>query len=137
MKRIISIFIAFTVAIVLVLLSDPMKLVSQTPIPTFNGASLVLVSRGVTQFPVKTLAGAENLLIPYGTVFKLTGTAKMTRIQPSAYSGRIVFLETTSTDTLIDGVNLKLAGNFNGTADDIITLVAIDTFWVEVSRSVN
>ena len=39
--------------------------------------------------------------------------------------------------TLTDGSNLKIAGNFVGTADDTITLICDGTNWFEVSRSVN
>lgn len=88
-----------------------------------------------------SLAGAVTTTVPSGTVFKFTGTAKCTRLLGGS-TGRIVILSTTSTDTLVDGVNLKLAGNFNGTADDVITLVygvggAADTSWYEISRAVN
>ena len=38
---------------------------------------------------------------------------------------------------MTDGSNLKLAGNFVTTADDVITLVCDGTNWFEMSRSVN
>ena len=39
--------------------------------------------------------------------------------------------------TVIDGSNLKLNGNFSGTADDVLKLVCDGTDWFEVSRSAN
>lgn len=89
-----------------------------------------------TVYPIANLASATTLTIPVGSTFALTGTANCTRIIAGT-PGRRVMLIAASTDTFTDGVNLKLAGNFNGTADDILQLVAQDTFWVEVSRSVN
>lgn len=90
-----------------------------------------------------TLAGSDNMVLPgKGVTIKLTGTAKITRIQPT-FAGRFVVLNTTSTDTLVDGANLKLAGNFNGTADDCIGLVysitgaIADSAYTEVFRSLN
>ena len=110
-----------------------------------------LISGGSTYLGTQVLAGAVTLTIPdQGTVFSLTGTASITRIVPPTYPelapvtvSRVIILCTTSTDTLVDGGNLKLAGNFPGTASDVITLIynisgaAADTFYTEVSRSVN
>lgn len=95
---------------------------------TDSGASIV--------FPIKNLASATTLTIPKGSTFALTGTANCTRILAGT-PGRLVTFICASTETLTDGVNLKLAGNFSGTADDVIQLVAQDTFWVEVGRSAN
>lgn len=97
----------------------------------------------------QSVASAAGLILPdAGTTFNITGTANVTRIASPTYPGavgstsaRVVILRSASTDTLTDGVNLKLAGNFNGTADDVIILkyniTGADTFWSEVSRSAN
>lgn len=84
------------------------------------------------------LATDDTLTIPNGTYFYLTGTAKILRIQPVA-QGRLLILYHSTTDTLVDGGNLVLNGNFNATAGDIIQLIgdAAGTNWVEISRSAN
>ena len=68
--------------------------------------------------------------------YALAGTASVTSITARP-SGTVVWLMTTSTDTLVDGSNLVLAGNFTGTANDVICLVSNGTNWYEVSRSAN
>lgn len=96
------------------------------------------VIRGSTVFsgPVTVPSVAGTLTLPEGTVFKITGNQKITRIVPVT-PGRFIVLYHASTDTLVDGLNLKLAGNFNGTADDVINLVGVDTVWAEISRAAN
>lgn len=89
-----------------------------------------------TVYPIANLASATTLTIPVGNTFALTGTANCTRIIAGTPGRRVTFI-CASTETLTDGVNLKLAGNFSGTADDVISLVAQDTFWVETGRSAN
>lgn len=82
-------------------------------------------------------AGAQSVSAK-GMVFSLTGTAKQTSITTSAAdAGRLLILIMASTDTLVDGSNLKLAGNFNGTADDVLVLIGDGTNWTEVCRAVN
>lgn len=84
---------------------------------------------------VASVAGAITL--PFGPdVMTLTGTAAVTSIT-SSYKGRMVTLVNTSTASLTDGSNLKLAGNGPNTADDSITLVCDGTNWIETGRSVN
>ena len=68
--------------------------------------------------------------------YALAGTASVTSITARP-SGTVVWLMTTSTDTLVDGSNLKLAGDFPGTANDVICLICDGTNWHEVSRSAN
>lgn len=92
--------------------------------------------------PTTVASAAGSVTLPAGTVIWVTGTASITRLATST-AGRIVYLFHATTDTLVDGGNLKLAGNFNGTADDCLTLMygasgaAADTFWTEISRAVN
>ena len=97
-------------------------------------------------FGTATLASAAgNVSMPNAGIVVVTGTAKITRLAPwsGIRKGTVAMTWHTTTDTLVDGVNLKLAGNFNGTADDILTLcygasgAAADTFWTEISRSAN
>lgn len=87
--------------------------------------------------PVVTVAGsAGTMTIPDGVTFSLTGTTKQTALT-AGNDGRVVHLITASTDTLVDGNNLLLAGDFNGTANDVLVLVATGANWTEVSRSAN
>lgn len=99
-----------------------------------------LIVTGSTYEVPQTVAGtAGALTLPsYGTTFLITGTAKQTSIVTSvAQAGRRVTLILASTDTLVDGGNLKIAGDLNGTADDVIELSSDGTNWFQVSRSVN
>ena len=89
--------------------------------------------------PDSIASATGALTLPAGRIFYLSGTLKITRLLGGTV-GQIVTLISLSTDTLVDGVNLKLAGNFNGTADDAITLIygaENDTSWYEISRSAN
>lgn len=94
--------------------------------------------------PGATVASAagEITLPTTGTLIQVTGTAKITRILAGT-QGRIVILHHATTDTLVDGVNLRLAGDFEATANDVLALcygitgVAADTFWTELYRSAN
>ena len=73
-----------------------------------------------------------------GNVFHITGTTNITSIAAAdSVSGRVLFLIFDGVLTFTDGSNLKLAGNFVTTADDVICLVCDGTNWFEVSRSVN
>ncbi len=90
----------------------------------------------MTVYPIASLASAATLTVPGGSIFSLTGTANITRIIAGTSGQKVTFI-CASTETLTDGVNLKLASTLAGTADDAITLVAQDTFWVELCRSVN
>lgn len=94
--------------------------------------------------PVTVASAAGSVTLPDGYVIYVTGTGSITRLTASADGltpGRVVILRHATTDTLVDGVNLKLAGDFAGTADDVLVLcysiTGTDTFWTEISRSVN
>lgn len=95
-------------------------------------------NRGASQgSDIASVAGAIDLPL-LGSVFNLTGVASVTSINSaSAHKGRTVTFITTSTGGFTDGNNLKLAGNFSGTADDTITLTCDGTNFYEVARSVN
>jgi hypothetical protein len=49
----------------------------------------------------------------------------------------VVYLVFEGACKVVDGENLKLAGNFEATADDVLTLVSDGTNWFEVARAVN
>lgn len=69
-----------------------------------------------------------------GNYFDITGTAAITGITAKA-AGTVVMLQTDSTASLVDGSNLKIAGNFQGAAESTIMLVSDGTNWFEISRS--
>jgi hypothetical protein len=115
---------------------------SQSTIPknVFSwGVAKNLVSGGSTYFPpVALTATAGAQVLTKGTVFTVAGALKQTSITTSAAdAGRIIILITASTDTLVDGGNLKLAGDFPGTANDVLVLIGDGTDWFEVFRSAN
>lgn len=89
---------------------------------------------------VPTVASAASTItLPveaYDSICTLTGTAAVTGIT-AAPAGTKVVLISTSTATLVDSGNLKLAGNALGGADDTVTLVCDGTNWFETGRSNN
>lgn len=82
---------------------------------------------------VASVAGAITLGDD-GNYFDITGTNAITSITAKT-AGTVVTLQFDSTASLVDGSNLKLAGNFQGAAESQITLVSDGTNWFEVSRS--
>ena len=68
-----------------------------------------------------------------GNYFDITGTAAITSITAKT-AGTVVILQFDSTASLVDGSNLKLAGNFTGAAESHIMLSSDGTNWFEVSR---
>ena len=97
----------------------------------------MFTSAGTTVLTPHALTATNPLTIPYGTLFLLSTATHIDSINPAGVSGTYVVLVTTTTDTLLDGKNLKLASDFQGTADDVITLVAYGSNWYEVGRSHN
>lgn len=85
-------------------------------------------------------ASASTVTLPqFGDTFVVTGTADITSITAS-WPGRIVtllFSGTAATNGVVDGSNLKLAGNLAYTPDDALTLRCDGTNWYEVARSAN
>jgi hypothetical protein len=69
-----------------------------------------------------------------GNYFDITGTAAITSITAKT-AGTVVRLQFDSTASLVDGSNLKLAGNFQGAAESTIELVSDGTNWFEIARS--
>ncbi len=144
MKKFTLSFIALVLLVIAVIAILPQESVSQNPYTRFLYIRDVLRVYGNTALDttmINTAANVSNrLTLPKGTFFTFSGSTRVTSIVPSGIQGRVVtFYNPAATylDTLVDGGNLKLASNFNGTADDMITLVQVDTFWVELSRSAN
>lgn len=85
-----------------------------------------------------TAASATALVLGTGNAFHISGTTTVTSIDAtSSITGRQVVLVFDGVLTFTDGSNLKLAGNFVTTADDVITLIYDGTAWNEIARSVN
>ena len=101
----------------------------------------VLTTGTVTTYAnngVVGVSGAVTLTLPLlGQIFLVSGSLTTTSITATGNAGRMVVLISQANLTLTDGSNLKIAGNFVGTADDTITLICDGTNWFEVSRSVN
>lgn len=89
-------------------------------------AALQSASAGATP----TIASAATVTLPADSVIKISGTTTITSITAGA-AGRRVTLIFTGVLTLVDGSNLKLAGNFVTAVDDAITLVSDGTNWYE------
>lgn len=84
------------------------------------------------------IASAASLSLGTGNIFTVTGTTNITSIAAAGtISGRVIILIFAGILTFTDGNNLKLAGNFVTSADDVIMLVSDGTNWFEISRSVN
>ena len=83
--------------------------------------------------------GAGALALPLAQNIFVVGTANNVGQIAAQYGvkGRQVSLIMSGAITVFDGVNLKLAGNFVTTADDVLTLICDGTNWFEISRSVN
>lgn len=77
-------------------------------------------------------------LVPSGDVFHVTGTTNITSIT-STYipAGTMISMIFDGILTLTDGNNLKLAGNYVTTADDVVNLVYDGTNWFDAGRGVN
>lgn len=91
--------------------------------------------------PLKTsgYTAAAAMKIPGDGVYTITGTADITSITACPAGTRIVliFAGNAATNGVVDGSNLKLAGNFAYTADDTLELVCDGTNWFEIGRSAN
>jgi hypothetical protein len=136
MARYIFIFL-LVVSLVLLLITIFVPEKSDAQID--NGYFYSLLVRNSFKSPVVTVAGsAGEMTLPSGVIFNITGTTKQTSITTSASeSGKIIILITASTDTLVDGGNLKLYADFEGTANDVLVLISDGTNWYELSRSIN
>lgn len=85
----------------------------------------------------RTIASAATLsILPCGDYFYVTGTSNITSI-PASFPDRRITLQFDDALTVVDGSNLRLAGNFVTTFMDTLTLVSDGTNWIECSRSPN
>jgi len=84
------------------------------------------------------VSSASELSLGDGNVFHVTGTTNITSIASAdTVAGRVVYLIFDGVLTVSDGNNLKLAGDFTTSADDVLVLVCDGSNWFEVSRSTN
>lgn len=83
-----------------------------------------------------TIASSASITIPpLGTMFIISGTTNITSI--TAVRKGVFSLLFQSNPTVVDGSNLKLAGNFVASADDVLTLYSDGTNCYEITRSAN
>lgn len=80
----------------------------------------------------------DQLNLPNVTdqMFNVVNLASITAIEPRIAGRRVTLIAKTQFN-LVDGGNLKLAGNFSGSQSRTITLVCDGTNWYEISRSLN
>ena len=84
------------------------------------------------------VASAATLPAATGSVFHVTGTTGITNLTTSNLSSGAQFcMIFDGALTLTDGGNMKIAGNFTTTADDVLCVVYDGTNFHETSRSVN
>lgn len=103
---------------------------------TLSGTGLTLTSvigKFAKGADVASVAG-NIALGDDGNYFDITGTNAITSITAKT-AGTVVILQFDSTASLVDGSNLKLQGNFSGTAEAQICLVSDGTNWFEVCRN--
>lgn len=86
-----------------------------------------------------TIASADPLPVTGDSQFyEVTGTTNFGTISnPGAYSGKTLVLKFNGILTVIDGVNIRMNGNFVTSADDTLTLVSDGSSYYEVARSAN
>lgn len=82
------------------------------------------------------VVAANTITLPSGSVIKVTGNTEIKKIEPGR-AGKRVTLVFGGTPKVVDGENLKLAANFEATADDTLTLVCDGTNWFAAGSSVN
>lgn len=108
--------------------------IGSTTVFAFTGTNNKVLDKPVGE---RTVASAGTVTLPEITdTFVISGTTGITSITAS-WAGRIVALRFADILTLTDGSNLKLAGNFTTSSDDMLLLSCDGTNWRELSRSVN
>ncbi len=96
-----------------------------------------------TNISIKPVASAANLLLPgTGDTFNITGNTTISFVS-GYFTGRMVHLRFNEACTVAHGgagqAGIKLLGGvtFRAQADSVLTLLHINTGWVEIARSVN
>lgn len=86
-----------------------------------------------------TVASAATVTVSNLPLITISGTADITSVTAGSVGQQVTLLFSgiAATNGVVDGSNLKLAGNFLYTADDTLTLISNGTNWYEIARSVN
>ena len=103
---------------------------------TIGGDGVKVATAGnLLYFDSVNVASATTMTLPAGNLFHISGVTPITTLNTcdSANNGRLVNLIFDGITTLTDGLNLKLAGDFVTTADDVIQLICDGTNWYQVS----
>lgn len=117
-------------------------LVSSSPEP---GKALVLTHSSKVPLPtlyrsfVTFADGDTTPSVRDATMFRTanTGATNITSLRDGREGQRITILFADANTTVTDGGNLRLAGNFTSTADDVLELVYDGEAWYELKRSAN
>jgi hypothetical protein len=115
---------------------------NSSEISSKNGKQRDLVVSS-SAYGIPAIVSASTIKVPNGSdeFFVLTGTNSVTSITALRPKRRITLIltDTASTAVLVDGSNLKLAGDFGGVgwAYSTITLVCDGVTWIELCRSKN
>jgi hypothetical protein len=97
-----------------------------------NAARAVIDSR--TALP--TVESAATISPPRSGLVAVAGSTTITAITPHE-AGYVMTLKFDGALTVVEGPNLRLAGNFTTSGDDTLTLVSSGFGWYEVARSAN
>lgn len=88
---------------------------------------------------IPVIASASTITIPAwaanGGKVAVSGTATINTITASGFTGAEVTLIFQSIVTVVDGSNLRLAGNFTSAPEDTLTLACDGINWFEISRT--
>ena len=102
---------------------------------TIGGDGVKVATAGnLLYFDSANVASATTMALPAGNLFHITGTTAITTMDTcdSANNGRLVTLIFDAVLTFTDGNNLKLAGDFVTTADDLIQVLCDGINWYQV-----
>lgn len=104
-----------------------------------GGAAMQCIGNRLPSGYSVNLASAATLTLPNVVdIVHVTGTTPITNITISWKDRRVTLkFATGAANMVVDGGNLKMAGNFSPDADDTITFVSEGSNWWEVSRSIN
>lgn len=99
----------------------------------FGGAPLLLAELAAAN---ELELPANNRVIGRPYPIKITGATEIKKMKVVPPAGSILVLLFTSTAKVVDGENLKLAGNLEGGANRTLTLLSDGTNMIELARAV-
>ena len=108
-------------------------------INTSTPTSMFDVAGGIVSSVCDTVASATNITLTNFNNFLITGTTQIDSITIASTVAdfALIYLEFNGSCQVTDGNNLKLAGNFSGTDDDILILQKRGAAYYQVSGSNN